>query len=109
MAELVSIATGTQLGFEDLVGALRAVAEPTRLRLASLLGRSELTVTEISQVIGQSQPRVSRHLRLLVDAGILERTPEGAFVFYRLADGRGCGAGAASRRAVAGGRPGDRG
>src|SRR5579863_5997211 len=87
MAELVSIATGTQLGFEDLGGALRAVAEPTRLRLASLLGRSELTVTEISQVIGQSQPRVSRHLRLLVDAGILERSPEGAFVFYRLGEG----------------------
>jgi SAM-dependent methyltransferase len=51
------------------------------------LSRAELTVTEISQVIGQSQPRTSRHLRLLVDAGILDRTPEGAFVFYRLADG----------------------
>ncbi len=57
------------------------------MRLALLLGRSELTVTEISQVIGQSQPRVSRHLRLLVDAGILERSPEGAFVFYRLGEG----------------------
>src|SRR5579863_8285647 len=89
MAELVSIATGTQLGFEDLVGALRAVAERTRLRLASLLGRGELRVPEISQVIGQGQPRVSRHLRLLVDAGILERSPEGAFVFYGSADGAG--------------------
>lgn len=75
------------VGFEDLVGALRAVAEPTRLRLVALLSRAELTVTEISQVVGQSQPRTSRHLRLLVDADILERTPEGAFVFYRLADG----------------------
>ena len=73
--------------FGDLVGTLRAVAEPTRLRLVALLNRTELTVTEISHVIGQSQPRTSRHLRLLVDANILERTPEGAFVFYRLADG----------------------
>ena len=44
-------------------------------------------MTEITQVIGQSQPRVSRHLRLLVDAGVLERAPEGAFVYYRVADG----------------------
>ena len=73
-------------GFSDLVGTLRAVAEPTRLRLVALLNRAELTVTEISHVIGQSQPRTSRHLRLLVDADILERTPEGAFVFYRLAE-----------------------
>src|ERR1700680_1175794 len=73
--------------FEGLVGTLRAVAEPTRLRLVVLLSRAELTVTEISQVIGQSQPRTSRHLRLLLDAGVLQRSPEGAFVFYRLSDG----------------------
>jgi ubiquinone/menaquinone biosynthesis C-methylase UbiE/DNA-binding transcriptional ArsR family regulator len=72
--------------FESLVGTLRAIAEPTRLRLVVLLARAELTVTETSQVIGQSQPRTSRHLRLLLDADILERSPEGAFVFYRLAD-----------------------
>lgn len=72
--------------FESLVGTLRAIAEPTRLRLVVLLARAELTVTEISQVIGQSQPRTSRHLRLLLDADVLERSPEGAFVFYRLAD-----------------------
>jgi ArsR family transcriptional regulator len=78
---------GAPTGLGDLVGILRAVAEPTRLRLVVLLNRAELTVTEISQVIGQSQPRTSRHLRLLVDADILERTPEGAFVFYRLAEG----------------------
>src|ERR1700722_16078257 len=71
---------------ESLVGTLRALAEPTRLRLVALLSRAELTVTEISHVIGQSQPRTSRHLRLLLDAEILERTPEGAFVFYRLAE-----------------------
>ena len=87
MAEHAALVTAPGLEFADLVGTLRAVAEPTRLRLVALLSRAELTVTEISQVIGQSQPRTSRHLRLLVDAGILERTPEGAFVFYRLADG----------------------
>ena len=81
-----SYAVGFELGFDELVGALRAVAEPTRLRLVALLGREELTVTEICSVIGQSQPRTSRHLRLLVDAGILERAPEGAFVYYRLAE-----------------------
>lgn len=75
-----------ELGFDDLVGSLRAIAEPTRLRLIALLGREELTVTEICRVIGQSQPRTSRHLRLLVDAGVLERAPEGAFVYYRLAE-----------------------
>jgi SAM-dependent methyltransferase len=74
---------------DGLVATLRAVAEPTRLRLAVLLSRAELTVTEISNVIGQSQPRTSRHLRLLLDANILERAPEGAHVFYRVCDGGG--------------------
>ena len=82
----VDYATASELGFDELVGSLRAVAEPTRLRLIGLLGREELTVTEIGRVIGQSQPRISRHLRLLVDAGVLERAPEGAFVYYRLAE-----------------------
>ena len=72
--------------FDALLATLRAVAEPSRLRLAALLSRAELTVTEISEVIGQSQPRTSRHLRLMLDAGILERSPEGPFVFYRVAD-----------------------
>jgi SAM-dependent methyltransferase len=75
-----------ELGFDDLVGSLRAIAEPTRLRLVALLGHEELTVTEICRVIGQSQPRTSRHLRLLVDAQVLERAPEGAFVYYRVAE-----------------------
>ncbi len=72
--------------FDALVSALRAIAEPTRLRLIALLNHAELTVTEITQVIGQSQPRISRHLKLLVDAGLMDRTPEGAFVFYRLSE-----------------------
>lgn len=74
--------------YRTLLDALRAAAEPTRLRLLGILAQSELTVTEITQVLGQSQPRVSRHLRLLCDAGLLDRVPEGSWVFYRLADER---------------------
>jgi ArsR family transcriptional regulator len=70
----------------DLLEGLKAVAEPTRLRLLALLSRAELTVTEITHVLKQSQPRVSRHLKLMVDAGLLRRFPEGTWVFYRLAE-----------------------
>jgi ubiquinone/menaquinone biosynthesis C-methylase UbiE len=91
LAEEAPSLVSARFRFADLVGTLRAVAEPTRLRLVALLSRAELTVTEITQVIGQSQPRTSRHLRLLVDAGVLERAPEGAFVYYRLADGSASG------------------
>ncbi|MBI1238442.1 MAG: metalloregulator ArsR/SmtB family transcription factor [Alphaproteobacteria bacterium] len=72
--------------FEDLVLRLRAAAEPTRLRLLALLAEGELTVSEITHVLGQSQPRVSRHLKLLVDAGLVQRFPEGSWAFFRLAD-----------------------
>ena len=78
----------TPASYRDFLEALRAAAEPTRLRLLGILARCELTVTEITQVLGQSQPRVSRHLRLLCDAGLLDRVPEGSWVFYRLADNR---------------------
>jgi ubiquinone/menaquinone biosynthesis C-methylase UbiE/DNA-binding MarR family transcriptional regulator len=75
---------------EQLVTALRAIGEPTRLRILSLLSHGELTVSELVNVLGQSQPRVSRHVKLLASAGIIERLPEGTWVFYRLADhGRG--------------------
>lgn len=67
-----------------LVTMLRAAAEPTRLRIIVLLSKGELTVSELVQVLGQSQPRVSRHLKLLTDAGLAERNPEGAYVYYRL-------------------------
>jgi SAM-dependent methyltransferase len=69
---------------DHLLAALRAVAEPTRLRLVVLCARSELTVSELTQILGQSQPRVSRHLKLLCDAGLLDRFREGSWVFYRL-------------------------
>lgn len=70
---------------EQLLAGLRAAGEPTRLRLLALLAHSELTVTELTQILRQSQPRVSRHLKLLCEAGLLERFREGSWVFYRLA------------------------
>jgi ubiquinone/menaquinone biosynthesis C-methylase UbiE len=77
--------------FYPLLDALRAVAEPTRLRLIALLAESELTVTEMVDILGQSQPRLSRHLKLLCDAGLLERAPEGVHVYFRLASGDAAG------------------
>lgn len=71
---------------EQLLAALRAAGERTRLRLIALLSANELAVNEIGRVLGQSQPRVSRHLKLLCEAGLLERFQEGAYVFYRLAE-----------------------
>lgn len=68
-----------------LLSALKAAAEPTRLRIISLLGEGELTVTELTQILGQSQPRVSRHLKLLGEAELVERLPEGSWAFFRLA------------------------
>jgi len=70
---------------ETLLNGLRAAAEPSRLRLLVLCSQGEWTVTELTQVLGQSQPRVSRHLKLLADAGLLERFREGSWVFYRRA------------------------
>ena len=70
---------------DQAVEVLRAAAEPTRLRILALLSREELAVLELTRILGQSQPRVSRHLKLLADAGLVERFPDGAWVFYRLA------------------------
>jgi ArsR family transcriptional regulator len=70
--------------FPNVVNALRAAAEPTRLRLIALLTRGELTVGEICSVLGQSQPRISRHLKLLCDAGLLGRFREEHWVYYRV-------------------------
>ncbi len=71
---------------EILLAGLRAAGEATRLRLLHALGQSDLTVSELTQILGQSQPRISRHLKLMVEAGLLDRHREGAWVFYRLAD-----------------------
>jgi ArsR family transcriptional regulator len=70
---------------EALLTGLRAVAEPTRLRLLLLCAEGELTVSELTEILGQSQPRVSRHLKLLCEAGLLDRFREGTWAFYRLA------------------------
>jgi ubiquinone/menaquinone biosynthesis C-methylase UbiE len=69
---------------ENLVIALKAVADPTRVRLLGLLARAELAVTDITHIVSQSQPRVSRHLKILTDARLIERHKEGSWVFYRL-------------------------
>jgi SAM-dependent methyltransferase len=64
----------------------RALADPTRLRIFALLRRMELAVGELAQVLGQSQPRVSRHIRILCEAGLARRRKEGSWVFLELGD-----------------------
>ena len=66
-----------------LIDILRALADPTRLRIMRLLTRMELAVGELAQVLDQSQPRVSRHIRILAEAGLAERRREGSWVFVR--------------------------
>ncbi len=76
---------------QDLLTALKAAAEPTRLRLLALCAHADLTVSDLTQILGQSQPRISRHLKLLSEARLLDRMREGNWVYYRLAR-RGVGA-----------------
>ncbi|HEY2445630.1 MAG TPA: metalloregulator ArsR/SmtB family transcription factor [Rhizomicrobium sp.] len=71
---------------QALLSMLRAAGDPTRLRILFLLREAELTVSELTQILGQSQPRVSRHLKLLCDANLLQRFKEGSWVFYRSID-----------------------
>src|SRR4051794_5292908 len=68
-----------------LADRIQALADPTRLRIVALLRLMELSVGELAQVLGQSQPRVSRHLKILADAGVLDRRKEGSWVFLTLA------------------------
>ena len=88
---------------------LRALADPTRLRIMRLLAHMELAVGELAQVLGQSQPRVSRHVRILCDAGLAERRKEGSWVFLRSAIGedRATPLGAAAARLLAVAEEGD--
>lgn len=81
---------------DKLLQAMRAVAEPTRLRVLNLCAHSELTVSDLVGLLGQSQPRLSRHLKLLVEGGVLARHQEGAWARYRLA-----GAGSTNKGASA--------
>jgi ArsR family transcriptional regulator len=70
----------------SLLTGLRAAGEQTRLRILSLCARGEWSVSELTKILGQSQPRVSRHLKLMVEAGLLDRLPEGAQVYFRITD-----------------------
>lgn len=82
--------TKPHLGLDDTVNLLRAAGETTRMRLLALLSEADLTVTDLIEILGQSQPRISRHLRLLAEAGLLERYQEGAWAYFRAAeDGSG--------------------
>lgn len=72
---------------EQLIGQFKALADPFRLRILALCGKAECSVSELTGVLGLSQPRVSQHLKQLCDAGLLERFRDGHFVFYRVATG----------------------
>jgi ubiquinone/menaquinone biosynthesis C-methylase UbiE len=80
-----------QLTFAALTGTLKAAGEATRLRILALLAEAELTVSDLTDILRQSQPRLSRHLRLLAEAGLVQRFREGSWAFFRLAE-RGGGA-----------------
>jgi ubiquinone/menaquinone biosynthesis C-methylase UbiE len=74
------------LPFDELTAALRAVAEATRLRILALLAEAELTVSDLTDILRQSQPRISRHLKLLAEAGLVARYREGSWAFFRIAE-----------------------
>ena len=75
---------------EEVLRGLRAAAEPTRLRMLAVLSRGEFSVTDLTEIFGQSQPRVSRHLKLLGESGLLDRFREQHWIFYRVpVDGPG--------------------
>ena len=71
---------------DGLVDTLKAAAETSRLRILALLSRGDLTVSDLTDILNQSQPRVSRHLKLLLEAGLIGRYQEGSWAFFRIAD-----------------------
>jgi ubiquinone/menaquinone biosynthesis C-methylase UbiE len=81
------VAPAPVISLDNALVALKAAGEATRIRILALLGEAELTVKDLTAILGQSQPRISRHLRLLAEAGLIDRYPEGAWVFYRLTEG----------------------
>lgn len=86
------MSTVGKFSFNTLNAALKAAGEPTRLRILALLCEAELTVTDLTEILRQSQPRISRHLKLLVAAGLVDRFREGAWAFFRLAEHEGAAA-----------------
>lgn len=83
-----SFKAAPSIPFAEALGVLRAAAEETRLRILALLTEGELSVSDLTDILGQSQPRISRHLKLLVEAGLVERHREGAWAFFRLIEAR---------------------
>jgi ubiquinone/menaquinone biosynthesis C-methylase UbiE/DNA-binding transcriptional ArsR family regulator len=75
-----------RLSFAGLTAILKAAGEPTRLRILALLAEAELTVSDLTEILRQSQPRLSRHLRLLAEAGLVDRFREGSWAFFRLGE-----------------------
>lgn len=75
------------IGLNVIVECLKAAAESSRMRILILLSRGDLTVSDLTEILNQSQPRVSRHLKLLLEAGLIERYQEGSWAYFRLADG----------------------
>lgn len=80
-----------RIQLDQMVDVLKAVAEPSRLRILALLSQGDLTVSDLTTILGQSQPRVSRHLKLLGEADLIDRYQEGAWAYFRLADNAICG------------------
>jgi ArsR family transcriptional regulator len=78
-----------RLPLQTSIDVLKAMAEPTRLRLLVLLSQGELSVKDLTRILGQSQPRISRHLKLLAEAGLVERAAEGSWAYFRLAEAAG--------------------
>ncbi len=74
------------IDFAGLTAILKAAGEPTRLRILALLAEAELTVSDLTEILRQSQPRLSRHLRLLAEAGLVDRFREGSWAFFRLGE-----------------------
>ncbi len=78
--------TSARLDLTVMVDTMKAAAEASRLRILRLLSRGDLTVSDLTEILNQSQPRVSRHLRLLLDAALIERYQEGSWAWFRLSD-----------------------
>src|SRR5256885_10818297 len=83
---LCAMSPATQLPFTDLNRALKAAGEATRLRIRALLAEAELTVSDLTDILRQSQPRISRHLKLLAEAALIARFREGSWAFFRLGE-----------------------
>lgn len=78
--------TRPAISLDTTVDTLKAAAESSRLRILLLLAHGDLTVSDVTEILGQSQPRVSRHLKLLSEAGLIERYQEGSWAYFRLSD-----------------------